>query len=70
MWCKKAKMNPNVFYKSINGKMKNKETIKEIIKGGKKYQTAKEMSEIMNESSKTAFTEKEEFTETNRTLHC
>ncbi|MPC46439.1 hypothetical protein E2C01_040159 [Portunus trituberculatus] len=54
MWCEKAQ-------KFINGKMK--------IKGGQTYQTAKQMSEIMNESFKTVFTE-ENFAEPNRTLHC
>ena len=47
--------------------MKCKETIDKIIKGGKTYQTAEELSEIINESFKSVFTVKEAFTEPNMT---
>ena len=42
--------------------MKCKETIDKIIKGGKTYQTAEELSEIMNESFKSVFTVEGQFT--------
>ncbi|MPC52588.1 hypothetical protein E2C01_046459 [Portunus trituberculatus] len=40
----KSADEPKLFYKFINGEM-NKETIETIIKGGKAYQTAKEMND-------------------------
>ena len=58
---------PKLFYKYINGKMKCKETIDKIVKGEKTFQTAEELSEIMNESFKSVFTVKGVFTEPNRT---
>ena len=54
---------PKLFYKYINGKITNKETIDKVRKEGRTYQTAEEISEIMNESFKTVFTEEEEFAE-------
>ena len=47
--------------------MKRKETKDKIIKGGKTYQTAEELSEIMNESFKSVFTVEEQFIEPNTT---
>ena len=47
--------------------MKCKETIDKIIKGGKIYQTAEELSEIMNESFKSVFTVEGQFIEPNMT---
>ena len=43
--------------------MKSTETIDKIVKGGKTYQIAEELSEIMNENIKQVFTEEEAFTE-------
>ena len=56
-------MPPKTIYKYINEKMKCKETIDKMINGEKTYQTAEELSEIMNESFKQIFTEEEAFTE-------
>ena len=61
----KCENEPTLFYKYINGKMKSKETIDKIIKGGKTCQTTEELSEIMNESFKSVFTEEEAFTKPN-----
>ena len=61
----KCENEPKLFYKYINGKMKYKETIDKIVKGEKTYQTAKELSEIMNKSFKFVFTEDKAFTEPN-----
>ena len=47
--------------------MKCKETIDKIIKEVKTYQTAEELSEIMNESFKSVFTVEEQFIEPNTT---
>ena len=59
----KCENEPKLFFKYINGKMKSTETIDKIVKGGKTYQAAEELSEIMNESFKQVFTEEEAFTE-------
>ena len=59
----KCENEPKLFYKYINGKMKCKKGIDKIVKGEKTYQTAEELSEIMNESFKQVFTEEEAFTE-------
>ena len=56
---------PKLFYKYVNGKVKCKETLDKIIKGGKTYQTAEELSEIMNESFKSIFTVDGTFIEPN-----
>ena len=58
---------PKLFYKYINGKMKMKckETIDKIVKGERTYQTAKELSEVMNESFKSVFTVEGAFIEPN-----
>ena len=47
--------------------MKYKEAIDKIVKEGKTYETAKELSEIMDESFKSAFSEEKAFTEPNMT---
>ena len=52
---------PKLFYRYINGKITNKETIDKISKGDKTYCKAEEMSEIMNESFKSVFKMEEEF---------
>ena len=59
----KCEEEPKLFYKYINGKITNKETIDKVRKEGRTYQTAEEISEIMNESFKTVFTVEEEFAE-------
>ena len=59
---KKCGDEPKLFYKYVNGKMKCKETIDKIIKGGKTYQTAEELSEIMNDSFKSVFSVEGQFT--------
>ena len=61
---------PKLFHKYVNGKMTSKGTIDKIIKEGVTYQTAEEISEIMNKSFKTVFMEEEEFTEPKKPLHC
>ena len=59
----KCKEEPKLFYKYVNGKLTNKETIDKVKKEGRIYQTAEEISEIMNESFKTVFTIEEDFEE-------
>ena len=59
----KCKEEPRLFYKYINGKITNRETIDKVSKEGITYQTAEEISEIMNESFRTVFTVEEEFVE-------
>ena len=56
-----------LFYQYINGKKKCKETIDKIEKAEKTYQTAEELSEIMNESFKSVFTVEGAFIEPNMT---
>ncbi len=46
---KKCEEDLKLFYRYINGKMINRETIDKIVKGERIYQTVEEMSEIMNE---------------------
>ena len=60
-------MPPKTIYKYINEKMKCKETIDKMINGEKTYQTAEELSEIMNKSFKSVFTVKGAFIEPNMT---
>ena len=62
---KRCKEEPRLFYRYINGKMSNKETIDKLIKGDNVYETAQEMSEIMNESFKSVFILEENFEEPN-----
>ena len=62
---KRCEEEPRLFYRYINGKMKSRETIDKLIKGDKAYETAQEMSELMNESFKSVFTLEETFTEPN-----
>ena len=62
----KCENEHKLFYKYFNGKMKRKETIDKIVKGEKTtYQIAEELSEIMNESFKSIFTEAGPFAEPN-----
>ena len=63
----KCENEPKLFYKYINGKVKCTETIGKIGKGEKTCQTAEQLCEIMNESFKSVFSEKEAFTEPNMT---
>ena len=57
------KKKPKLFYRYINGKMTSKETIDKLTKEGKVYQTAEEMSELMNESFRSVFSVEMDFTE-------
>ena len=54
---------PKLFYRYINGKMTSKETIDKLTKKGRVYQTAEEMSELMNESFRSVFSVEMNFTE-------
>ena len=60
---KRCEEEPKLFYKYINGKMISKETIDKLIKGDKTYETAEEMSELMNDSFRSVFTLEGTFTE-------
>ena len=51
----KCKDEPKLFYRYINGKMKHKDTINKLRRGGRIYEKAEEMSELMNESFKLVF---------------
>ena len=51
----KCENEPKLFYRYINGKMTGKETIDKLTKEGRVYQTAEEMSELMNESFRSVF---------------
>ncbi len=62
---KRCEEEPRLFYRYINGKMSCKETIDKLIEGDNVYETAQEMSEIMNESFKSVFTLEENFEEPN-----
>ena len=56
--------NPSYFIDTyINGKMTSKETIDKLTKEGRVYQTAEEMSELMNESFRSVFSVEMDFTE-------
>ena len=57
-----------MFYRYINGKMTNKETIDEIIKGDRICKTAEEISETMNENFSSVFTKEENFMKPNKEM--
>ena len=57
----KCKDEPKLFYRYINGKLKHKDNINKLKSGGRIYETAKEMSEIMNKSFKSVFTAETDF---------
>ena len=59
----KCEKEPKLFYRYINGKMKSRETIDKLEREGRIYETAKETSELMNESFKSVFNVEEEFVE-------
>lgn len=44
----KCEEKPKLFYKYKNGKMTNRETTDKLVKGGRIYDTAEVMKELMN----------------------
>ena len=57
----KCKDQPKLFYKYINGKLKNKEDISRITVGDDMIDDTKEMAEVFNRSFQSVFTEEDDF---------
>ena len=59
----KCEREPKLFYRYINGKLTNRETIDKLVRGERIYQTTEEMSELMNESFRSVFSVETDFIE-------
>ncbi|XP_050695649.1 uncharacterized protein LOC126985138 [Eriocheir sinensis] len=57
----KCKDQPKLFYRRVNGKIKNKETIDKLKMDGATYEDPAEMAEVMNNSFHRVFTKEDKF---------
>ena len=59
----KCKDEPKLFYRFINGKIKQKDKVERLKDGSETYEDPKDMSEILNKNFQQVFTKETEFTE-------
>lgn len=57
----KCKDEPKLFYRFINGKMKQREGVSRVKDGGHVYEEDKDICDIMNKKFQAVFTEESEF---------
>ncbi|WP_435336435.1 hypothetical protein, partial [Klebsiella pneumoniae] len=62
----KCKNEPKLFYRYVNGKMRNKDCIIRLREGNVIYDKVEDMCEIMNNRLQTVFVEEDEFSEDER----